>query len=285
MLWLFLSLLSAFSESLRDISSKYAMKRIDEYIAVFGWSLFSLLFLSIPMFFTKIPEVDLIFWGSTLMASLLMVLAQVLYMKAIKLSPLSLTIPMLTFSPLFVLTLSPLLLGEFPSFFGFIGMFLVVFGTYLLKIKEGKGLEPIRALFREKGPIFMLLVAFLWGIIPNFQKVAVQHSNVFFSTVMLRLFIILLILPLAFTRLRKIAVRIKADVKYLVAIGLFSALDWIFYYSAMRLAIIPYIVSVKRTSVVFSSAYGFLFFKERYVKERLTGVIIMIIGVFLISCF
>jgi hypothetical protein len=37
-----------------------------------------------------------------------------------------------------------------------------------------------------------------------------------------------------------------------------------------------------RTSIIFGSIYGFVIFKEKGIKERLTGSIIIVIGVFLV---
>jgi len=46
-----------------------------------------------------------------------------------------------------------------------------------------------------------------------------------------------------------------------------------------------YMISIKRTSLIFGVLYGAWLFKEEKITERLTGAIIMIIGVFIISWF
>ena len=98
---------------------------------------------------------------------------RIFYMKAIKASDLSITVPMLTFSPLFLLITSPLTLGEFPNLFGLFGILFIVAGSYMLNIKQRKEgwLVPFKALLSQNGPKFMLIVAFLWSISANFDKI------------------------------------------------------------------------------------------------------------------
>jgi uncharacterized membrane protein len=42
-------------------------------------------------------------------------------------------------------------------------------------------------------------------------------------------------------------------------------------------------IAVKRTSLIYSTILGYLFFKEKNIRQRLIGVIIIVIGVFLIA--
>ena len=51
---------------------------------------------------------------------------------------------------------------------------------------------------------------------------------------------------------------------------------------AISLTIVPNVLAVKRTSTIFGTLWGKLFFKEENIKERLIGTIIMVLGVVLI---
>ena len=48
-------------------------------------------------------------------------------------------------------------------------------------------------------------------------------------------------------------------------------------------SIVPYIISLKRTGILFSVIIGILIFKEKNFKEVIIGSIIMFIGVLLIT--
>jgi glucose uptake protein GlcU len=53
----------------------------------------------------------------------------------------------------------------------------------------------------------------------------------------------------------------------------------------VHLTLVPYLIAVKRTSVVMSSLFGFYLFKEKGVRERLIGVVLMVLGAILILIF
>jgi len=285
MIWFILSLLSAISQSGRDLFSKRSLQSLNQYTIAFAHWFFSLPFLSVTLFFVEIPSTDMIFWLVVLVSSGSIAVASILYIKAIETSPLSLTVPMLAFTPLFLLITSPLILGEFPSLLGLAGIFLIVFGAYVLSIKDVRmgHLGPFKALAREKGSRLMLLVAIIYSIHANLAKVGIQHSNpLFFSTVR-NVFASCWLLPLILPRWRNTLKEIRISSKALLAIGWFNALMFIFVSLAMELAIVPYVISVKRMTIFFSTLFGYFFFHENRIVERLIGAFTMVLGVTLMS--
>ena len=54
---------------------------------------------------------------------------------------------------------------------------------------------------------------------------------------------------------------------------------------AISMTNVAYMISLKRTSLLFGVLYGAVWFKEEKITERLTGTIIMITGVFLIGWY
>jgi uncharacterized membrane protein len=57
----------------------------------------------------------------------------------------------------------------------------------------------------------------------------------------------------------------------------------IFQMTAINLTLVSYVISIKRTSVIMSVLFGYFIFKEKGLKERLTGTSIMVIGVLSIA--
>jgi len=194
---------------------------------------------------------------------------------------------MLAFTPVFLLITSPLMLGELPSFSGLTGVLLIVFGTYFLGIRNVSEsyLAPFKALVKEKGSLIMLFVAFIFSIGANFVKIGIQHSNSLFFLIVYNAFISGLLLLVILPKSKKSARGIGINSKVLFTAGLFNALMNLFVMKAMELAIVPYVISVKRTTILFSMLYGRFFFKEKRVLERLTGCLVMLLGVLLISLF
>ena len=55
-----------------------------------------------------------------------------------------------------------------------------------------------------------------------------------------------------------------------------------FHNLAVALTIVPYMISIKRTSSIFSVGFGYFLFKEKDIRERIFGTFIMLVGAGLI---
>lgn len=315
MFWLVFAWLIAFFESLSDVASKKSLQALDEYTVAFFGRFLTFLFL-VPVLvlliiYFGIPPIGFNFWTALVIGGSLNVVTAVLYMKALKSSDLSISVPMLTFTPLFLLITSPLILGEFPTPLGLVGIFLIVLGSYILNIKEWKQgyLAPFQALLRERGPRLMLVVAFIWSVTSNFDKIGVTNSSPIIWIVAVNLFIVIFLLPVIIHWYSKtkshpdisdshpeisdnksspennkdLVILIQQNYKNLIFLGIFSALTSIFQMYALTLTLVAYVIAIKRTSVVFSVLWGHYLFREKGVKERLLGASIMVLGVVLIA--
>lgn len=285
MIWFLLSAFTAFLESAKDVASKKSLKNIDEYIVSWSLGFFALPFLMPLLFLIDIPKLSPKFWLMLLIGGSLNVAAIILYIKAIKCSDLSITVPLINFTPLFLLITSPIIIGEVVSFWGLVGSFLIVAGSYVLNLKEKhKGyLAPLRGLLEEKGPKLMLTVAFIWSITSNIDKIGVQNSSSIFWVVAINGFMALAILPVMLYKSRENMGQILTDFKALALIGLFNGLAMLFQMIAISLTLVAYVISIKRTSSMLSVLFGSLFFNEKGTKERFVGAMIMILGVLFIT--
>jgi len=211
------------------------------------------------------------------------ILAVWLYMKALQVSALSLTVPFLALTPAFVLAVSFLLLGEVPDASGMAGILLIVLGAYLLNVHLSRkdALEPLRAIVREKGSMLMIGVAFLYSITSTLGKLAIQHSSASFMALIYLPVVSVAFLPLLFGS----GVRpsdLKSGGRIFLLIGASQALMAFFHFHAVSLLLVAYMISVKRLSLVLSVLFGKIFFQEAHMKERLLGSSLMLCGVVLI---
>lgn len=285
MIGIILAFGTAFFESLKDVFSKKGLENINEYVV--GWSLrfFSFLLFIPILFFIDIPELNQDFWIALIISGVLNSIVTILYMKAIKSSDLSLTVPIVAFTSPFLLLTSPIIVGEFPSLFGLGGVLLIFVGTYMMKIKEKKKgfFEPIKSIFREKGPKLMLLVAFLWSITSNFDKIGVENSSPLFWVFAVNLFLTLILTPLMFIKVKNAKKQITKNIKSLAAVGSFNALALTCQMISISMILVVYTISIKRASIVLSAVLGYYIFKEKNLKERLTGISIILAGIILIT--
>ncbi|MFO0793517.1 MAG: DMT family transporter [Candidatus Brocadiaceae bacterium] len=283
--WLPLSLLCAFFIASADALCKKSLSQSDEYLI--GWVRcgFAAPFLLIILFFIKIPALDLHFFLALIFLLPLETTALILYMKAIKRSPLSLTLPFLALTPVFMIGTSYLILGEKVDTYGMVGILFTSIGAYLLNVTTTrKGiLEPFRAICRERGSLYMILVAFIYSITSNLGKMAILHSSpLFFSATYLPMLAIAAFPVLMWKNQGRPKI-VFSHVGLFSLIGLAVALSTIAHFLAVNLIEVSYVISVKRTSLLFGIMYGALWFKEKNITERLIGGIVMIIGVIIIT--
>ncbi len=97
--WVLLALLSAFALATSDALTKKALVTGNEYLVAGFRLLFSLPLLFLFLFFIPFPEPDREFYKAFAIALPLEAAAMVLYIKALKISPLSLTLPFLSLTP------------------------------------------------------------------------------------------------------------------------------------------------------------------------------------------
>lgn len=277
--------MTAFSESLKDLFGKLGLGHFNEYFIAWALMAFAIPFLLPVLFFIDIPELNSGYYWALVAGGVLNAYSILLYMRAIRVSDLSVTIPMITFTPLFLLVTSPFMLGEFPSLLGIFGVLLIVFGSYMLNIKQrGQGFwTPFKALVVDPGPRIMLFVAFIWSFTSNIDKIGVVNSSPMFWSITLPCFVAIALFPFMLKLSNHKKGQVYKQLKFLIPLGFFNALTLVTQMIAINIAFVAYVISIKRGSAILSVLWGHFFLGEKGLRERLVGVIIMVAGVFLIS--
>ena len=286
-MWFYYAIITAFSQATSDAITKKTLQRADEYIVAWLRLLSSVPYLLIALFIIEMPETDSTFWAALITALPLEVTAFILYIRALKESPLSLTIPFLAFTPVFLIVTSFLILGELPDKSGAAGVILITAGAYTLNLHmKKKGLlKPIKAIIKERGSLMMLIVSFIYSITSSLGKLAILHSSPIFFGAVYFIILALAFAPIVMFKSRNNLGQIIKNYKYFGFLGFFHSLMVITHMVAMSLTQVTYMIAVKRTSLLFSAGYGYFLFKEEKMRERLLGSLLMIIGVILIVVF
>lgn len=283
-MWLILGLLSGLFHAFQSVASKKALKGVNQYLTAFAYAAFSLPFVFITLFWWNLSPTNFTFWWAAISTSVLNVIALVLFMKGISIGELSRTLPFLSFTPIFLILTSNLMLGEFPGLVGILGISLIVGGSYVLEIGQEKGfLGPFKSLKKNQGGQLVLLVAFIYSISSNLDKIAIQASNPITRIIVVQILIALMLLLLIRFRSNQKLGAMKSQFKYLWLTGFLAALTLIAQMTALTLTMVPYVISLKRTSALFGVILGFIVFKEKNIKPKLLGAALMVLGVFLIS--
>jgi uncharacterized membrane protein len=285
-MWILFSFLTALFEASKDGLCKRSLRDVDPYIVAWSWKALSVPFVLPTLLFVPWPrELASEFWIALAVGGGLNVLATFMYVEAIRISDLSITLPLLSFTPVFLLGTSPLLVADYPGLLGGAGVLLIFSGTYILNVREVSAgyLAPMQALLRDRGARIMLGVAAIWSICANMDKIGVLESNPFFWSLAVQLVIsagltlvILLRRPASFVSLR-------TGSSMLGLIGLASAAGLLCQMQAVMIGLVPYVISIKRTSVLLGVLSGGIFFREQDMRSRLLGASVMVAGVFCIS--
>lgn len=281
--WFWLSLCTALTQAVKDVCLKRCLERMDASVAMAGSILGAAVFLWGAAGWTGSPQLGAGFWPVLVAGGLLGAVAFFFYGRALQVGELSLTLPMLAFTPLFLLVTSPLTLGEFPGTGGLIGLCCVVAGSYVLHLRERRQgfWGPIRALWTNRGARLMLLVAALWSLGANLDKVGLRASSPEFWIAAVYSASAVALLPGLCGRWRQVG---EAP-GLLLAAGLLEAVGLVCQMRALTLTLVPYVIAVKRVSVVFGVLFGALFFREADLAYRLPGAMVMVAGVFFIAVF
>ncbi len=286
MFWFPIALTTAFLAAAGDALTKVYLRPLGTFQMASGRVIAPIFFLAPFLLLQDWPALDAGFWKVLAMLLPLETLALILYMEALRVSPLSLTVPFLAFTPAFMILTGAVILGERLSPQGICGILLIVAGSYSLHLPQLRGglAAPFRAILNERGSVLMLMVALIYSVTSVLGKVAIQHSNpFFFATFYFIVHGIFASLVLAlFFRVRPWHV-VKRSPRGVLLVGLAQSLMVIAHMWAISLAPAAYMIAVKRLSVLFGVVMGCLFFKEEGFRSRLLGAGLMVSGVFLIA--
>lgn len=285
MLWLVLSLATALAVASQDAWVKRHFSEGGPFEMAAVQFLYSLPPLGLVLTTIRVPPIGPDFGWSFAASFPLNGVAFLLYMRAIRRSPLSLTVPYLAFTPVFMILTGYLFLGEVPGPAGAAGIATICAGGYTLNVDPHRFglLEPIRAIFRESGSWTMLIVAFIYSFASVIGKRAILASSpMFFS---LSFFVVfnggMLLLLILADKVRPIRL-IRQPGRGAVA-GLLFFLHAVCHGWAISLTQAAYMIAVKRLSIVFSVAYAKFLFREENLAFRFGGAVLMVAGTALIA--
>jgi len=241
---------------------------------------FSLPLFAISLLFIDIPLLDRTFYITFAICLPLNALPLFMYMKALRITPLSLTVPYLAFTPVFIVGTGWLFLNEIPDGWGLAGIAAVCIGSYVLNIDPAQPsfVDPFRAVFRETGSWMMLIVALIYSVTSVLGKLAILHSSAIFFQ-MSFFFILNILIIISFLIFGKISMNtfVRHPAKGAVA-GLLFFLHILFHGFGISMVKAAYMISVKRLSIVLGVIFGGMVFHEPNFRMRLLGAVLMFAG-------
>ncbi|NYT17292.1 MAG: EamA family transporter [Methanomicrobiales archaeon] len=304
MFWFPIALLGAISQAAYSFSIKVLLRRIPPFfLAGYSFLAGSLILFSLILF-SGIPPLGQGLFPAVAATVAINTVATVLFYRALSTTDLSLCVPILAFTPVFLILTSFIILGEIPSPAGAVGIFLVASGAFLLTQKSGHGQSaslhtPFLTLRYDAGVRSMLIVAFLYSLSVNYDKEVVLNSSPLFgSALILFLLAIVFLLIAVLTRsTRLFAVQNSLEPGSVPsdppsphslffiygAVGMILAIEGISINTAYTMTIVPYVITIKRLSIFFSVLFGGLLLHEEHIRGRMFGAFVMIAGAMVIG--
>ena len=286
MTWLLLALATALFYGLQGVWTKWITRTVSGAAA--AWAIFAFAFplLAVYLAFQGLPAVEERFWPALLTNVAINLVSFYLYVSAIQKGDLGLTYPLLALTPVFVLPVEWVLLGDFPGARGLGGVALVVLGVYVLNFSERRAglFAPFAAVLRDPGARRMLAVALIWSVSAVVDKVAtISSSPAFYGTLESGL-IALAFVPLVMRRGEGFRAALSRKTWWLLGVqGLLFAAMFVTQMEALQRALAAYVVAIKRTGTIVSVLLGALLFGEPRLRERLAGAVVILAGVLLIA--
>lgn len=282
MIWVVPAILNPFADAARNVFSKKASKQVNPILISSANNFIPLILFSPVLFFIQL-KFSTEFWFYLSITSFINFFAAILYQKSIASGDISQVAPMLSFTPLFLLITSPLLINEFPSILGLLGVLFIVIGSYFLSYSNGVGFfTPFKNLVKNKGTRYMFIVAFLWSISSIYDKKSILVSSVFQHIVFVNLFVWLSVTVYGLIKKAISKEQIIIQRKNLFLVGFFTSIGFALHMTALSLIYVAYVIALKRLAGLISVVFGYYFLDEKNIKNKFIGALIMFTGVILI---
>ncbi|MFH1885150.1 MAG: DMT family transporter [Pseudomonadota bacterium] len=286
-MWIFLSVLCAWFLATADVFAKQELADGDTLVLSWARMVFALPILAFLIPLGKPPSDPgtFLFWLAAALP--LEILALLLYMAALKRSPMSLTVPFLAFTPVFILATGWMILGEKPGASGVTGVLLLAAGGYVISIRAGsRGLAaPFRNFAREPGSVMMAGVTVIYSMTAVVGKKLILLSSPAF--VALVYFACVAVILTAILAARGGLGRVRPLFSRPGVWGMGATQAGMIITHTLAVVLVPaaYMIAVKRTSLLFGVLYGLFLFGEADARYRLPGAALMMAGVFVLAFF
>ena len=214
-------------------------------------------------------------------------LAFYLFLKVLKNSEISLTIPLLSFTPLFSSLYAFFILNETLSHMNYIGILIIVLGSLLLYSKtfslKDIFASPI-ALYKNHNAKLMLLVALIWSLTPVLDKKCLQYTDVYLHGYFQSIGWIIIIPYFFLNKKISLSNLTNRNTKHLIAgIAIIGSVVSLTQLIALTYNMVPILESFKRSiGIILSLVFGYYFFKEKVNFKKTISVIIMVSGLYLL---
>ncbi|HJZ97102.1 MAG TPA: EamA family transporter [Candidatus Solibacter sp.] len=204
-----------------------------------------------------------------------------LYFRALQISPLSMCIPFLAFTPVFLIPTTYVMLGQKPQPIKLLGVALIVVGSLVMhrQLFAVGWLAPVKAVIEYKGSRYMLLVAFIFSLTNPLDKKLVDMSDVYTESCAYGLGLCLSFFLLTRWQSCDFGAAARGNFRWIALAGICDAVSLLFQLASYAYLAVVITVSIKRAGIVLAVLAGWLFFREREITDKVIAASVMFCGV------
>jgi drug/metabolite transporter (DMT)-like permease len=220
-------------------------------------------------------------WGLTLSSGFFETIYFVCLVAAYRGGDLSLVYPISRSAPLFTQIWAILFIGEILSPAGVGGIVLVMIGLFAISLK-GFHIEPTFPQpnrFTSRPYLLALTAAVASSIYSVIDKVGVQMLHPVFYLWFINLWMATFMALYLILRREVSFLRIwKESKKEILIIAILQNIAYLLVLMALQMSKVSYVVAFRQVGALFGAGMGIYFLKESHWKTRITGALILTLG-------
>ncbi len=275
---------ATFLLGLSDVFTKKILREKIPETLLLGFNFFfSGIILSVVSLAVGFPEIKPAFWTAFVATVAINVFGQFSWYRAYKLEEVSLVSPLRLIIPAFVILTGFFILNETPNFWGMAGIFITIFGLWLLFYSQANftGRSMSKTII-SPGVLWGLAGVVSFSFSFPFDKKAVINSSALFFSGFAFLALGLIYLFITFVARKDGAAKIKELYKmkkYFLSMIFFYSFGGFLATWALNFALAAYASSTKRLQSLWTVIFGGKILKEGNIGKKIVATIIMFLGI------
>lgn len=289
MSWILFSILAVIVWAVVNIIDKYILEKLIKkpiipviFVGVVG------LVGSIIVYFTRdFSELSYTNIGLAILAGIFYILMAVFYFKAVKLEEISCVVPLFHLTPIFVLILALIFLGEIFTPIKYLGIFLLIMGAVLISSKGSLKINFGRAFW------FMIFSSFALAINQIITKYLLNFADFWTIFSYVRIGAFIAVIPLFYINYKDILFLTKKPLGFVVLSESLNLIAVLFFTIAISVGFVTLVNALTSTTSFFVLIFTVMLsiFYPKILKEeiskktvlmKLVAIVMMFIGVVLI---
>lgn len=271
---------------IREIFQKYLTKtkNVPPLVSLICQYLIVVPLLFVWAFFSNKFDINFLTLSYALLNMVILGVGAYLHLKAITMEDFALTLPFLSFTPLWLIPIELIFFHDSPTILALLGILTIIGGTFYLGRVEAK--EKGLGWQIKQGSRLMLLVSLIYAFAGTIDKLGSLSSTplnyLFWSYLFITFLYFITIKTKKNVPAAKLSVIFKKHWLWFLIIALIMALGSWLLMNAYTTILVNYAISLKRAAFLIPILLGPVFFKEKNLLKRLPGILLMLAGAVII---